>query len=380
MTPRPSPSRRQFIGTIGTGVGAAALGLRPVFASDRPFAVVPGTPPDDTVRINYNENPYGPSPKALKAIQEANAALASRYFGDDSYEGLSSALAAHHKLKRDNIHVGAGSTEILKICDDVFLAQKKGLVVAEPAYEAVIQYAVNSTAVPTKVPLTADYRHDLARMAAATTGQTGVVYLCNPNNPTATIVQRDELARFMDAVPKSVTVVVDEAYAEFVTDPGYESALRYVREGRNVIVAKTFSKVHGLAGMRIGYAVGSKALIDRIKQFTVDYAITGAAANAAMASLSDVENVATVARLNAAQRQVFFDEMKRSNVVCAASQANFVMVNIRRPVKPVIAEFAKRRILVGREFPAMPTFLRVTLGTEAEMKKFYSAFHEIVRS
>jgi histidinol-phosphate aminotransferase len=266
------------------------------------------------------------------------------------------------------------------VCDDVFLGRHARLVVAEPAYEAVIQYSVNSKATTTKVPLTSDYRHDLARMAAATTRDTGLVYICNPNNPTGTIVTRDEIARFLDRVPATVPVLIDEAYAEFVTDSGYESAVRHVREGRNVIVAKTFSKAHGMAGMRIGYAIAKKELIDAIKPFTVDYAITGAAVAAAAASLADRENVARVAKLNAAQRTLFIDTMRRAGYTCAGSQANFVMVNLRRPVAPLIPAFAKRKLLVGREFPAMPTFLRVTLGTDAEMRQFYPVFNEIVRA
>jgi len=125
--------------------------------------------------------------------------------------------------------------------------------------------------------------------------------------------------------------------------------------------------------------VASKDVMAKIKAFTVDYAITAMSANAAVASLKDTDNVARVARLNAAQRQTFVDEMKRAGFSCAASQANFVMVNIKRPVAPVIAEFAKRRVLVGREFAGMPTFLRVTLGTDAEMKQFYPVFRQVVK-
>lgn len=372
------PSRREFIG--GLGASAAALSLRPVFAPGRSFGEVVGAAPDDVVRLNYNENPYGPSSKVVQSIRASAAVLHGRYFDDSGYEELSKALATHHGVARENILVGAGSTEILKICDDVFLGPKPKLVVASPAYEAVIQYAVNSRAVATLVKLTPDARHDLRAMADATTAATGLVYICNPNNPTGTIVRRDEMARFMDAIPRPVTVVVDEAYSEFVTDPGYESAVKYVRERRNVIVAKTFSKVHGLAGMRVGYAIASEELILRIKPFTVDFAITGTAANAALASLADTANVARVAKLNATQRQRFVDEMNRAGFTCAVSQANFVLTDIKRPVKPVIAALAKRKFLVGREFTAMPTHLRVTLGTDAEMKKFYPAFREVMRA
>jgi histidinol-phosphate aminotransferase len=373
---KPSNSRRAFIGRIGAG--AAALAFPPAFSPSRLFGEAPA--PDGVVHINYNESPYGPSEKALKSIRDSVATLYGRYYEDDSYEELSKALAAHHRLKRENIQVSVGSTEILKICDDVFLRDKPRLVVAEPAYEAVIQYAVNSKATPVKSALTTDFRHDLVKMAEATNRDTGLVYICNPNNPTGTIVRKDELQRFMDRIPDTVTVVVDEAYSHFVTDPAFESAVRYVAEGRNVIVARTFSKIYGLAGMRVGYAIARKDLIDRIKPFTVDYSITGVAANAVIASVGDQAHVERVSKLNAAQRQIFVDEMKKSKFDCTASQSNFVMVNIKTPVAPVIQEFAKRKVLVGREFPAMRTFLRVTLGNEEEMKRFYVAFHEIFRA
>ncbi len=164
---RTATTRRQFIGTIGGG--AALLGLPPVFAASRGFAQGLARPATDVVHLNFNENPYGPSPKALATIRGADPVLYGRYYDDDSYEALSNALAAFHKLQRDNIHVGAGSTEILKICDDVFLGGPKRLVVAEPAYEAVLEYAANSKAPASKIPLTPDYRHDLVKMAAAIT-------------------------------------------------------------------------------------------------------------------------------------------------------------------------------------------------------------------
>ncbi len=373
------PTRRTFVRAIGAGT--AAIAASPVFAPGRAFAgALHASAGDADIHLNFNESPYGPSPRALAAVRDASVAVVSRYFPEDTYDTLRDALAAHHGVTRAHIRVTAGSTEVLKVCDDVFLAGGAALVVAEPAYEAVIQYAANSKANAVKVPLTADHRHDLMRMAGATSAATGLVYICNPNNPTGTIVRKPEVAAFLDRVPPSVTVLVDEAYAEFVTDPGYESALRYVHEGRNVIVAKTFSKIHGLAGMRVGYAVAKPALIARLAPFTVDYAPTGTAANAALASLGDREYRVTVAQRNAAQRSAFMAEMRRLGLACAESHANFAMVDIRRPVGPVIAALAKRHVLVGRVFDAMPTFLRVTLGTEREMGAFYAAFRDVIRA
>ncbi len=365
------------------GGGAAVLATRPLFASGRAFAApVASAGPavaNGDVLINFNESPYGPSPKALDAIREVELRFVNRYYPEDNYDTLRAAIAKYHGVTPDHVRATVGSTEVLKVCDDVFLSGGAPLVVAEPAYEAVLQYAANSKANASKVPLTPDHRHDLPKMAAATTATTGLVYICNPNNPTGTIVRKDEIAAFMARVPASVTVLVDEAYAEFVDDPGYESAVKYVKEGRNVIVAKTFSKIHGMAGMRVGYAIAKPDLIRKIAPFTTDFAISGATANAAAAALADSSYRAEVHKKNAAQRTRFAAEMQRMKLECAESHANFAMVNLRRPVKPVIDALAKRHVMVGREFPAMPTFLRVTFGTEPEMTAFYSAFGEVMR-
>jgi len=374
------PNRRQFVQAIGAG--AAMFAARPVFAAGRsyaPTATGPRTAAAD-VHLNYNESPYGPSPRALDAFHKADVAHISRYFPEDHYDTLCAAIARYHGVTPDHVRVTVGSTEVLKICDDVFLAGGAPLVVAKPAYEAVLQYAANSKAESTLVPLTADHRHDLPAMAAATTAGTGLVYICNPNNPTGTIVRKDEIAAFMARVPANVTVLVDEAYAEFVDDAGYESAVKYVKEGRNVIVAKTFSKIHGLAGSRVGYAIAKPELMSRIAPFTVDFAVSGATANAAIASLADADYLAAVRRKNAVERRKFTNEMRTLGFDGPESHANFAMVNLRRPVAPVAAEFAKRHILVGREFPALPTFLRVTFGTDSEMRTFYAAFREVVKA
>jgi histidinol-phosphate aminotransferase len=375
-------SRRAFLGALGAG--AAAIGAQPVFSIGRAFAQTQAKPAAGAaaagpVHLNYNENPYGPSPKVIEAIRRAGPMDFGRYYADSYFDELKAKLAEFHKVKPENICIGAGSTEIIKICDDVFLRAHAKLVVAKPAYEAVVQYAANSAAAVNLVPLTPDGRHDLAKMAAATTRETGLVYVCNPNNPTATIVKKDEVARFMGAIPRSVPVLFDEAYAEFVNDAAYESAIKYVREGRNVIVAKTFSKIHGLAGMRVGYAISTPAIISLMKPYTVDFTLTSMAVTAALASLADRANVALVANRNRIEREQFDEQMRRAGYACLESEANFVMVDVKRPVKDLIPEFKERGYLVGRPFDSLPNHLRVTLGTKAEMTGFYPVFNDVMK-
>jgi histidinol-phosphate aminotransferase len=227
------------------------------------------------------------------------------------------------------------------------------------------------------IPLTADYRHDLPKMAAACTSKTGVAYICNPNNPTGTIVTRDEFAAFVQAVPPTTLIVVDEAYFDFADDPHYSSALEFIPAHPNVIVARTFSKIYGMAGMRLGYAIGAKEPISRLAAELLQDNGNAAILQAALASLADEDHVATCrAQLNAT-RQWLCTELTKDSRPFIPSQANFVMLDMRTEVRPIIEHFRARNILVGRSFPAMPTFLRVTIGTQPETEAFLAALREI---
>jgi histidinol-phosphate aminotransferase len=252
------------------------------------------------------------------------------------------------------------------------------VVAAEPTFEAVLVYNRVTRANPVKVPLDASFRHDLPRMAAACTSAAGMVYVCNPNNPTGTIVSGDELAAFVARVPPVVTVLVDEAYFHFVEDPVYRSATDLVAAHPNVIVLRTFSKIYGLAGMRLGYAVGSK---DRIAQLARHASFSNANAavlDAALASLADARLVPEMRTRINDTRRAFTAQLAADKRRFIPSETNFVMIEIGRDVKPVIAEFKARGILVGRRFAAMPTWLRVSVGTPGEMQAFLTALREIV--
>jgi histidinol-phosphate aminotransferase len=281
-------------------------------------------------------------------------------------------------MKRENVILGCGSTEILRVADEAFLGPGKNVVAAEPTFESVLEYAGVDHASAVKIPLTQDHRHDLPRMAAACTSKTGLIYICNPNNPTGTIVSHDEFADFVGRVPPSTLILVDEAYFDFVDDPSYSSVLEWIPTHPNVVIARTFSKIYGLAGMRLGYAVGSKETIATMRPF-LDQDNTNAAVLAAgLASLSDQANVAACRGKFIATRNWLCGELAKDGRSFTKSQANFLMINVGSDVQPIVNQFAQRNILVGRRFPSMSTWLRVSIGKQAEMESFLAALREIV--
>jgi histidinol-phosphate aminotransferase len=359
-------SRRQFGRLVSTTVGAAMLA--PKFTRSVAEARLPPGVPEDVIQLNANENPYGPSAKALEAMTKSQR-WASRYPGHLEQQVLET-IAQHHGTETACVLLGCGSGEILRIADMAFLAAGKNLVVAEPTFEAVLTYARVTRAEPVKVPLTADFRHDLPRMAAVCNAHTGLVYVCNPNNPTGTIVTREELAAFFDRVPPSVAVLVDEAYYHFVEDSRCASACEWLNKLPNVIVVRTFSKVYGMAGMRLGYAVGSKDVIGKMREQVLGNNSNAAVLEAALVSLRDGDLVPRQRKLNNDTRRWLCNELEKNGYRAIPSEGNFVMIQLHGEVQPVVDAFRQRRILVGRQFPSMKNWLRVSIGKPAEMEAF----------
>ncbi len=379
----PSVTRRQFTRVVGVGLGgwAVASGLaRAGRAGAEPGPATPAARPDaapgpGVVRLDANENPYGPSPKALEAMSGAHP-LAARY-PDRAEEEVTTALAALHGVAADNVLLGCGSGEVLRIAGGAFLGPGKNLVSAEPTFEAVLTYARVTSAEPVRIPLGADFRHDLRRMAGACDASTGLVYVCNPNNPTGTIVTKEELDGFFDRVPRSAVIVVDEAYHHFVEDPRYASAFAWWGKVPNLLVVRTFSKIHGLAGMRLGYGVGSMETIDAMRPYRTRDNANVAVLKAALAALEDSGHEARCRKELNGTRRWLFAEMTRVGRRCISSEANFVMIDLGSDVGPVIAALRERDVLVGRRFASMSSWLRVSIGTPEEMRRFVAALQEV---
>jgi histidinol-phosphate aminotransferase len=356
-------SRRDFGRFLGVGTIAATL--PPLFAQ---------IPRPSTVRLSANENPYGPSSSAMNAMRDAMR-LANRY-PDDENDALIETIARLHGVSADHIILGDGSSEILKLTAAAFSGPAKKVVMADPTFEALGHYARAAQGEVVKVPLTSAYAHDLEKMAAVPGA--GVIYICNPNNPTASITRKDAVRAFLQSVPQTAMVLVDEAYFHYADSPDYESVIPFVQMRPNLIVARTFSKIYGMAGLRCGYAVAQPSVIEKMNQQKAWDSVNVIALTGARASLLDAAHVADGRKRNSETRKGVVSALTELGYEVVPSQANFFMVNIRRPVRPVIDAIRAQGVHVGRLFPALPQHLRVTIGTPQEMQAFLAAFRTVV--
>ncbi len=308
-----SISRRRFAQLLG--VGAAAAVVRPTlsFAEESPRS-----PSTGVVRLSANENPYGPSLKAHKAMHDASG-VCCRY-PDEQNDVLIEKLAKINGVNREQIVLGDGSSEILKLCAETFTGPAQGkLIAADPTFEAILEYAQANGAEVVKVPLTSSFAHDLPKMSAA--AKNGLIYICNPNNPTASITPKNELREFIAKSPRESMILVDEAYFHYADSPDYDSLIPLVKNHPNLIVARTFSKIYGMAGLRCGYCVAQKPTIDRMRPFQMWDSVNIMALAAASASLDDVDQVNNGRRLNGEAKTFVTAELGKMGYKQIPSQA-----------------------------------------------------------
>jgi len=364
-------SRRGFTKLLGAGAAYAAL--RPALGLSESTPKPTDTKSSGVVRLSSNENPYGPSSAALKAMT-AGFALAWKY-PDEKQDELVDALAKLNQVAKENILTGAGSGEILKVAVAAFTGPEEKLVVGDPTFEACVGHAKASRAEAVKVTLNATYGHDLTKMGDIP--GVGLHYVCNPNNPTASITPKAELSAFLAKVPRETIVLVDEAYHHFVETTDYESVIPLVKDHPNLIVARTFSKVYGMAGLRCGYCVAQPEKIELMRAEQSWDSVNIMAIVAALASLGDNAQVENGRKNNSEVRKFVCGELDKMKYTYIPSQANFMMIDMRREVKPLIAAFKDKKVQVGRLFPPLPNHLRVTIGTKPQMERFLAVFREL---
>jgi histidinol-phosphate aminotransferase len=384
-----SVSRRSFVGSLTSGGRSpsadfiAARGYEAWVGEHWPLDFQrSGAAGRDMVRLSSNENPLGPNAAALKAIQNAFG-YAGRYpmNAKPSMADFKALVARKLSLKPENINLGAGSGEVLDNAMRAFTSASRGLVAGEPTYEQPGRMARGLKVPLQEIPVDAAGRLDCERMIEASRGA-GLVFVCNPNNPTATVHSgktiADLVARVTKASPDTV-ILVDEAYHDYVTDPSYASAVTLVPQYPNVLVARTMSKAHGMAGLRLGYAVGQAALIKRLAAWTMPYNANAPVLAAAYASLEDEAALAREKQRNTAARKYTLDFFASAGYKATDSQTNFIFVDIRRPAGEFRSACSQQGIAVGREFPPFEkTHARISIGTMEEMQKATAVFRSVL--
>jgi histidinol-phosphate aminotransferase len=383
-----SVSRRSFVAALGagaTGIIASPLitwrGHEELLAfqgqdtrrADRLLASRPGM-----IRIDSNENPNGPGRRALDAIT-SRLNVSNRYPVKEE-DDLVSAIARVHGVKPENVLLGCGSGELLRAAVFAFTSPSRALVAPEPTFEAPANFAkflnhpVNAPHVDARLQLDLDAMIDAARNA-------GLVYFCNPNNPTAAVHGGDAVTGYvtrLSQVSPETTILIDEAYHEYVADPSYRTAVPLAMANPRVVVTRTFSKVFGMAGLRAGYAIGQPETLRKMASWLLGSNMNQLALAAAAVSLTDAAHIHDEVRRNAETRaftRKFFESL---GYTVPAAEANFMMVDVRRDAKTFKLECVKHNVAIGRAFPAVPNYARISVGTMPEMKKAVVVFRQVL--
>ncbi len=325
------------------------------------------------IRLSSNENPLGVAPAAREAIIEA-IVDANRYGG--RHDEVVEALARHLGVGTDNLTLGFGSTEILQICTQAFQGPNTPLIIAEPTFEDVMGYQDTMPFEVHTVPLTADWQHDVHRMREISMERPSVVYFCNPNNPTGTITDSADIDAWIAGAPETTTFVMDEAYVEYVTDDRYWDSLRWIDEKPNVVVVRTFSKIYGMAGLRLGFAVSHPTTADRLREHTINNGPNMLAAAAALASLEDDGIVARSIAVNEEAKAIVHATLDELGLEYLPTNTNFIMHRINGDLETYRERMAERGLRVGRDFPPMLDHNRLSFGLPNEMDQWASAIRD----
>ncbi|MBF0566286.1 MAG: histidinol-phosphate transaminase [Nitrospirae bacterium] len=350
---------------------------------------VPGKPIDElerelgvlgSIKLASNENPLGPSPLAIEAVKTVLPMV--NLYPDGGGHYLKSALSGLLGVGMENIVLGQGSNELLDIAVRTFLSPGDETVMADPSFIVYYNSSAKAGGSPIKVALTADHRHDLKAMSGHICEKTKIVFIANPNNPTGTIVSSDEFGEFMDSVPEHVAIIVDEAYHEYVTDRSYPDTMKYfMREApvRNILILRTFSKIYGLAGLRIGYGIASGGIVREMDKVREPFNTSSVAQAAAVAALRDVDHLDKSLALNEEGKKFLYgalsDLASDTSIEYVPTQGNFIYVDLKRDAVKVYDKLLRKGIIVR---PMGKTAIRVTIGLKIENEAFIRSLKEVL--
>ncbi len=366
-------SRRDFARLAALLAAGAALPFYNESTLAQDIKAIARIPPD-AVKLNANENPLGPCLEALEAVRRI-APLSGRYLFHETYAYVD-ALAASEHLPPSYVLPSAGSSDPLHRAVLAFTSPSRPLVIAKPGYEAPEGAARFRKAKVIRVPLRKDYSHDAKTMAAAHP-EAGLIFVCNPNNPTGTVTRKEDIAAIVANKPKGCVVLIDEAYIHFAASAS--PAVDLVTAGKDVIVLRTFSKLYAMAGLRAGAALGRPDLLDKLRGLGGLNFLPATAMAAAVASLKNKDLVAQRRQTYAELRKDLFAWLDRKGYSYIPSEANMVLIDSKRPGRETAKTMLEQKVAIGRTWAALPTHVRVTIGTAAEMEKFKAAFQRVVR-
>jgi histidinol-phosphate aminotransferase len=331
--------------------------------------------PSNLTLINSNENPEGPPPVSIEAMKHA-APLGGRY-RDDDMDALSGELADLEKIKPEEVMMGSGSSEVLNCAVFAFTSEKTPVITCVPVFELPIETAQALVRPVVTVPLRANYSFDVQRLAEESKrAGGGFIYVCNPNNPTSTVTPAADIDWLVENMHPNAILAVDEAYIHF--DPNVASAMKHVNAGRRVIVFRTFSKIYGMAGLRAGFACAKNDLLRKMMPFRSN-SISVVAVYAASAAINEPSVLTDRRQRMNGTRDRLCGWLKQQGFEYLEPHANFLMIDVKREVRPVIEGMMKQSVAVGRPFPPLNQMLRVSVGTEADMTKFRAAFLKVMK-
>ncbi len=367
-------------GFVTTGMAAGIAGFSGAGGAletllERTPGWMPGkTLADGDIRLSSNENPLGLSPAARAALVEA-IVDANRYPGD--YRGpLLEELARYLGVREENLTLGFGSTEILRVCTQAFQGPNTPLIIAEPTFEDISDYQDTMPFEVEAIPLTADLQHDVGRMREAASKRPSVVYFCNPNNPTGTITSSRDIDAWIADAPDTTTFLMDEAYLDYVADDDYWPAIDWIDDKPNVVVIRTFSKIFAMAGLRLGYAVSHPSTAARLNEQTVQNSPNVLAAAAGMASLKDEGLVQRGVAVNEESKAIVWQTCDELGLEYLPTHGNFLMHRINGDLQTYIDRMRVEGLLVGRPFPPMLEWNRLSFGLPDEMDRWASTLKD----
>lgn len=369
-------NRRTWIRNIGLASAATLFGTYNKIEA-KPLHWYPPRPilDGEPIRLSANENPFGPSPLVRKSIQEAFD-VACRY-PSASRDGLLEAIAQKEGLTKDHIVITGGSTEGLKMCGLAYGLHTGEIIAADPTFKALTSYAEHFGAHIHRVPLDANLQHDLNAMEGRINNRTSLIFICNPNNPTGTLLPADDYRAFCEQASKKAIVFADEAYGEFIDDPNYPSMLELVKQGKNVVVSRTFSKVYGLAGMRIGYLIARPDIASRLIKHRMAYTNV-LALHAAKTALAEEDFYQYSITKNQEAKAIIYQTLDELGLDYQKSQTNFVFFKTGKSIEHFIPMMLKEGVRVGRPFPPLVDWCRISTGTIKEMEILSSGLKKVL--